>query len=72
MFADRNERARPFFNQIIRVGGNKNEVCFIANLPVRKLKGVDSQGMILSTINADGKLCIVQPQKPTKPGCTVE
>ena len=48
------------------------QVCFIANLPVRKLKGVDSQGMILSTINADGKLCIVQPQKPTKPGCTVE
>ncbi len=48
------------------------QVCFIANLPVRKLKGVDSQGMILSSINADGKLCIVQPQKPTKPGCTVE
>lgn len=30
------------------------QVCFIANLPPRKLKGVVSQGMILSAENADG------------------
>ena len=48
------------------------QVCFIANFPTRKLKGIDSQGMILSAVNADGSLSVVQPQKPTKPGCKVE
>ena len=48
------------------------QVCFIANLPVRKLRGVDSQGMILSTVNADGNLSIIQPKNTIQPGCTVE
>lgn len=48
------------------------QVCFIANLPVRKLRGVDSQGMILSTVNADGNLSIIQPKNAIQPGCTVE
>ena len=31
------------------------EVCFIANFPPRKLKGIESQGMILSAEDADGQ-----------------
>ena len=30
------------------------QVCFIANLAPRKLKGIESQGMILSAVNHDG------------------
>ena len=48
------------------------QVCFIANLAPRMLKGIESQGMILSTVNSDGSLCIVTPQKQTRPGCTIE
>lgn len=48
------------------------QVCFIANLAPRMLKGIESQGMILSSVNSDGSLCIVSPSKPTRPGCTVE
>ncbi|HOU68697.1 MAG TPA: methionine--tRNA ligase [Paludibacteraceae bacterium] len=48
------------------------QVCFIANFPTRKLKGVESQGMILSAVNADGSLCAVSPSKQTINGATVE
>jgi methionyl-tRNA synthetase len=48
------------------------QVCFIANFPTRKLKGVESQGMILSAVNADGSLCVVSPSKQTINGATVE
>ena len=37
------------------------QVCFIANLEPRKLRGVESQGMILSVENKDGSLILVQP-----------
>lgn len=47
------------------------QVCFIANFPPRALKGVESQGMILSAVDADGKLVLVQPSKPVKNGCQV-
>lgn len=33
-------------------------VCFIANLAPRKLKGIESQGMILSAEDADGRLVV--------------
>ena len=32
------------------------QVLFIANFPPRKMMGIESQGMILSAVNADGKL----------------
>ncbi len=48
------------------------EVCFIANFPPRKLKGVESQGMILSAENADGSLVVIGPQGEVKPGCQVK
>ncbi len=47
------------------------EVCFIANFEPRKLKGVESQGMILSAENSDGSLVVIGPQGEVKPGCKV-
>ena len=36
-------------------------VCFVANLEPRKLKGIESQGMILSAEDADGRLIVISP-----------
>ena len=36
-------------------------VCFVANLEPRKLKGIESQGMILSAEDADGRLVVITP-----------
>ncbi len=47
------------------------QVCFIANFEPRKLKGIESQGMILSAENADGSLVVIGPQGEVKPGCKV-
>ncbi len=48
------------------------QVCFIANLPPRKLKGIVSQGMILSAENADGSLVVMGPSAPVVPGAQVK
>ena len=48
------------------------QVCFIANLAPRKLKGIDSEGMILSAEDADGKLAVVSPSSAVKPGSEVK
>ena len=37
------------------------QVCFIANFPPRKLKGIESQGMILSAEDANRRLVVVSP-----------
>ena len=47
------------------------EVCFVANFAPRKLKGVESQGMILSAQDADGKLVVIGPQGEVRPGSSV-
>ncbi len=47
------------------------EVLFIANFAPRKLKGVESQGMILSAVDADGKLVVCGPTATVKPGSKV-
>ncbi len=47
------------------------QVVFIANLPARKLRGLDSQGMILSAINNDGSLSVITVDRPVKPGSEV-
>ncbi len=39
------------------------EVLLLANLAPRKLRGIESQGMILMAEDADGKLCFVSPEK---------
>lgn len=48
------------------------QVCFIANLAPRKLKGIESQGMILSALNADGTISVTTIDRPVKPGCKVQ
>lgn len=47
------------------------QVCFIANLPPRKLKGIVSQGMILSAVNADGSLVLISPSSQVVPGAKI-
>lgn len=47
------------------------EVCFIANFEPRKLKGVESQGMIMSAVDADGRLVVIGPQGQVRPGSIV-
>jgi methionyl-tRNA synthetase len=58
-----------YYNPADLIGKN---VCFIANLEPRKLKGIESQGMILSAENADGTLAIIQPTKEILPGSEVK
>ena len=48
------------------------QVVFIANLPPRKLKGITSQGMILSAENADGSLVVISPSAEVAPGAQVK
>ena len=48
------------------------QVCFISNLPPRKLMGIESQGMILSAVNADGSLVVIGPTAPVVPGAQVK
>lgn len=47
------------------------QVCFIANFPPRKMMGQESQGMILSAVNADGSLTVVSPSADATPGAKV-
>lgn len=49
------------------------QVCFIANLPPRKLRGIESQGMILSAADrTTGQLRVITPQGPITPGSEVK
>ena len=48
------------------------EVCFIANFPPRPLMGIESQGMILSAEDADGRLVVIGPTGPVRPGVQVK
>ena len=57
-----------FYNPEDLIG---KEVCFMANFAPRKLKGVESQGMILSAEDADGRLVVIGPTGEVKPGSCV-
>ena len=48
------------------------QICFIANLPPRKLRGIESQGMILSAENFDGGLSVLCTDREVKPGSEVK
>lgn len=48
------------------------QVCFIANLEPRKLRGIESQGMILSAENADGSLSLITTSSTVDPGSQVK
>jgi len=47
------------------------QVCLLANLEPRSLKGIESQGMILMAEDADGKLVFVQPADVVKNGSVI-
>ena len=47
------------------------QVCFIANLAPRKMRGILSEGMILSAENRDGTLSLVEPSSLVSPGSQV-
>jgi methionyl-tRNA synthetase len=47
------------------------QVCFIANFEPRKLKGVVSEGMILSAEDKDGRLVLLTPSDLVTAGCSV-
>lgn len=48
------------------------QVCFIANLPPRKLRGIESQGMILSAEAPDGTLSLLSTDREVAPGSEVK
>lgn len=47
------------------------QVVLVANLEPRKMRGVESQGMVLMADGPDGKLVFVRPQATTLPGAEV-
>jgi methionyl-tRNA synthetase len=48
-----------------------SQVLFIANFAPRKLRGIDSEGMILSAENPDGTLTLVRPAEKLTNGSVV-
>ena len=60
--------AKYYPNPEVLVG---KQICFIANFESRKLKGVESQGMILSAEDSDGRLVVVSPSDIVRSGVSV-
>jgi len=48
------------------------QVVVVANLAPRKMRGIESKGMILMAEDENGKLVFVAPQQPTPPGGSVK
>jgi methionyl-tRNA synthetase len=47
------------------------DVLYLANLAPRKIRGIESQGMVLLAENEEGKLQFVKPDGAIEPGSTV-
>ncbi|MBL7729816.1 MAG: methionine--tRNA ligase, partial [Chitinophagaceae bacterium] len=47
------------------------QVIVVTNLAPRKMKGIESQGMILTAEDNDGKLQLLRPENPVSPGSNV-
>ena len=47
------------------------QVLYIANFPPRKMMGIESQGMILSAVDADGKLVVTTTSREVKNGAQI-
>ncbi len=56
------------FDPVAIVG---KQVIVIANLAPRKMKGIESNGMILMAEDAHGKLIFIAPDEKTNPGSNV-
>lgn len=48
------------------------QIVIVANLEPAKLRGVESQGMLLAASDSEGRLAIVSPQRPVSPGAKVK
>lgn len=48
------------------------QVCFIANLPPRTMRGIVSEGMILSAEDNEGRLSLLTVQQAAKPGSEIK
>ena len=48
------------------------KICILANLQPRKLKGIESKGMILLGVDPDGRLFFVQPEEGAQNGGTIK
>lgn len=48
------------------------KICMIVNLPPRKIRGVESNGMILSAENSDGELCLIAPTEDFENGSEIK
>jgi methionyl-tRNA synthetase len=47
------------------------QVVVVVNLAPRKMKGIESQGMILTAEDKDGKLRLLRPEEAVIPGSSV-
>jgi len=47
------------------------QVIVVTNLAPRKMKGIESQGMILTAEDSDGKLQLLKPENAVAPGSNV-
>ena len=47
------------------------QVIVVTNLAPRKMKGIESQGMILTAEDKDGKLQLLKPENPVQPGSNI-
>ena len=47
------------------------QVVVVTNLAPRKMKGIESQGMILTAEDKDGKLRLLKPEEAVNPGSSV-
>ena len=47
------------------------QICILANLAPRKIRGIESKGMILMAKQPDGKMRIVSPEETLKNGATI-
>jgi methionyl-tRNA synthetase len=48
------------------------KICMLVNLAPRKIKGIESQGMILMAENSKGELCFMTPTKDFNNGSLVK
>jgi len=58
-----------FYDEPERLVGQR--VLFVANFAPRRMMGIESQGMILSAVDADGSLSLVTTTKDVRPGSQV-
>ncbi len=47
------------------------QVIVVSNLAARKMKGIESQGMVLTAEDSNGKLHLLKPENPVDPGSNI-